>query len=136
MIVNINTYSDVSFTRTFVYRDASLVPIDLTLSVLRMHVRAKAEDATVFIALSNVDPLPAVSAMVLTDPVGGKFTITIPYKVLLRLPVGVYVHSLVRTERSALEVLAGLPAASEGTQMREEIWRGTLTHAAGPTRWV
>lgn len=128
MIVNINTFSDVSFTRTFIYRNAAGVIIDLTNSILRMHVRARAEEATVFLSLSSDDGVD--SAILLTDAVGGKFTITIPYGVLLRLPTGIYVHSLVRTIRSGF----GPPTAE--LVGREEIWRGTLTHAAGPTRWT
>ena len=117
MIVNINTYSDVAFNRTFIYEDASLEPIDLTGSTLRMHVRARAEDATVFMDLSNADG--DLSAIVIISPVAGMFRITIPYSVLLRLPAATYVHSLVRNAPGVV---------------REEIWRGTLTHAIGPTR--
>lgn len=120
MIVNISTFSDAGFVRDFAYLDASLAAIDLTGSVLRMHVRARAADATVFLALSSADG--DASLITFTDAINGKFRIVIPYTSLLRLPVGIYVHSLVRV----------LPV----TLSRDEIWRGTLTHSAGPTRWV
>jgi len=118
MLVNITTYNDAGFSRSFTYKDSSLVPIDLTNITLRMHVRARAADATVFIALSNEDG--DESNIVVTDATAGKFSVTVPYETLLRLPVGTYEHSLIATGQYGA---------------RDEVWRGTLTHLAGPTRW-
>jgi len=118
MIVNIWTYTDAGFARTFTYKDKYLDPVDLTDVVLHMHIRAKAADATVFVALSSADG--DASAIVIEDAANGKFSIAIPYATLTRLPVGEYAHSLISTD-------------IEGN--RHRVWRGTLTHAAGPTRW-
>lgn len=126
MIVNINTFSDAGFVRDFTYLNASLAAIDLTGNEFRMHVRARADEATVFLALSSADG--DVSSITFTDAINGKFRIAIPYKSLLRLPVGTYVHSLIRKVPAVIGISSGVD--------RDEIWRGTLTHSAGPTRWV
>src|SRR4051794_4856 len=118
MIVNFTTYSDSGFTQDFVYQTAAFVAISLVNIELRMHVRAHAADATVFIALSNLDG--ADSGIIVTNAALGRFTVQIPYETLTRLPVGSYEHSLIGTD--LLDV-------------RFDLWRGTLDHFAGPTRW-
>jgi hypothetical protein len=118
MIVDITTYSDAGFTRSFIYETSTFVPIDLTNKKMHMHVRAKAADATVFMALSNDEG--DASNIVVTDALNGRFTIKIPYETMTRLPTGVYEQSLIVTDYNG---------------KRDDIWRGTLTHIAGPTRW-
>jgi len=120
MIVNIDTYSDIAFDRTFLYQDSAYNAFDLTGDILRMHVRARAEDATVFISLSSDEG--DASNITILNPANGVFRIVIPNSMLLRLPVGIYVHSLIRTDEF-------------NSNIRQEIWRGTLTHYSGPTRW-
>lgn len=125
MIVNITTYSDTDFVRSFLYKTVALDPIDLTGDILRMHLRAHADDATVFVELTNIegDPLlySTASTIEMTDASIGSFRIILRYNVLVRMPVGIYTHSLIRH--------------SSTTGFREDIWRGSWTHTAGPTRW-
>lgn len=116
MIVNINTYSDADFSQSFFYKTIALSPIDLFDYPLRMMVRVNPADATTWIECSTWN-----GRIVITDHVAGAFTLTIPLSVLVNLPVGVYNHSLIQTQ----------PV----TFARKDIWRGTLTHAAGATRW-
>jgi hypothetical protein len=118
MIVNLNTYSDVDFIQKFLYKTAALTPIDLLDYPLRMMVRVNPSDVTTWIECST---WPDNGRIIITDHVGGAFTLTIPLAILSTLPVGVYNHSLIQTDRLSL--------------YRKTIWRGTLTHAAGPTRW-
>lgn len=125
MIVNINTYSDADFVQSFLYKTTALAPIDLLDYPLRMMVRINPADATTWIECST---WPDNGRIVITDHAAGAFTLTIPLTILLDLPAGVYNHSLIQTQASSLGVTAGIGA-------RKDIWRGTLTHAAGPTRW-
>jgi hypothetical protein len=114
--VNIETYSDADFVRRYVYQTIGGVPIDLGTDVLRMMVRAYAEDVTTHLDLSSI-----TSGITITDAAQGAFSLVIPMSSLVTLQPGVYTHSLIRTDSSF--------------QGRTEIWRGTLTHRIGPTRW-
>jgi hypothetical protein len=119
MIVNINTYSDADFVGAFAYQQVGGAPIDLTGMALRMMVRRHAADATALIELSTANGLIEI-----TDAPNGKFQITIPLSALSTLQAGDYEHSLIQTY-----------SASTAPLTRDDIWRGALTHAIGPTRW-
>lgn len=122
MITNINTFSDSDFVQSFFYKTAALAPIDLFDFPLRMMVRINPADATTWIECSTWN-----GRIVITDHVSGAFTLTIPISVLSTLPVGIYNHSLIQTQVSTVYAISSL--------IRKDIWRGILTHAAGPTRW-
>ncbi len=111
-ILNIETFSDADFT---VSRETD---VHVSTNLLKMHVRTRAEDETVWIEASTENGM-----LVVTPAAGNNWNIalTIPEAKLLNLPVGSYVHSCI------MESLSG--------SMRTPIWRGTLTHVAGPTRW-
>ena len=123
MIVDINTYSDSDFSQSFFYKTVALAPIDLFDYPLRMMVRINSADVTSWIECSTWN-----GRITITDHVAGAFTLTIPISVLSTLPVGVYNHSLIQTQVSSVYVVTN-------PLTRKDIWRGTLTHAAGPTRW-
>jgi len=122
MIVDINTFSDADFSQSYLYKTVALAAIDLFDYPLRMMVRINPADVTTWIECSTWN-----GRIVITDHVAGAFTLKIPINVLSTLPVGVYSHSLIQTQSSSL---SGVISGS-----RKGIWRGTLTHAAGPTRW-
>lgn len=122
MIVNINSYSDADFNQSFFYKTVALAPIDLFDFPLRMMVRVNPADATTWIECSTWN-----GRIVITDHAAGAFTLTIPISILSTLPPGVYNHSLIQTQISV--------AYKISTNIRKDIWRGTLTHLAGPTRW-
>src|SRR6266699_27518 len=122
MIVNLNTYSDSDFIQSFLYKTVGLAPINLLDYPLRMMVRVNPVDATTWIECSTWN-----GRIVITDSIGGAFTLTIPISILLTLPVGVYNHSLIQTQASS--------TSTSVSSARKDIWRGTLTHSAGPTRW-
>ena len=114
MIVNITTFSDADFIRTFSYQTISGATIDLAGSSLDMMVRARADDATVYIDLSTANG--GITIDYLTP---GAFTVRIPFDKLNKLSAGEYVHSMIR---------------QRADKIKETVWRGTLTHAIGPTR--
>jgi hypothetical protein len=114
MILNIATFSDCDFIRTFVYKTIDGVSIDLAGSSFEMMVRARADDATVYIDLSTGNGLISIDFLTL-----GTFTVHIPQPDLEKLSAGEYVHSLIRKRPD---------------KILEQVWRGTLTHAIGPTR--
>jgi hypothetical protein len=113
-IVNINVSNDSDFNRAFVYKDATLTPIDLTGASLYMRLRAKMEDATVSMELS----IPAGS-IILTDPVNGLFQILIHQVDLERLTTGAYYQSLIWLD-------------TDGS--KQELWHGSFTNNAGASR--
>lgn len=114
--INFETFSDADFVRKYSYRTIGGIPIDLGTDVLRFMVRAHPEDATVYIDRSSI-----TQGIIITDAAAGAFTLVIPMALLATLTPGVYVHSLIRTDAAY--------------QSRQDLWRGTLTHSAGPTRW-
>lgn len=117
MIVNIETYTDADFVQSFVYKTALGVPIDLGSDSLRFMIRTRAADATAHIECSSHNGL-----ITITNAALGEFTLKIPVDQLLILSPGSYVHSMIKT--------------APITFLRKDIWRGVLTHAAGPTRWT
>ena len=90
--------------------------LDLTGSVLAMMVRRSAAATEALIALKSSDASPMLAII---SAVNGAFTLRLPLASLQRMPPGVYEHSLIRTRADGI---------------KETIWRGTLTHAVGPTR--
>jgi hypothetical protein len=113
-IVNITTASDADFYRGFAYQDINGVGIDLTDSQLRMGVRKNVEDVTELLLLTT-DYGGGIS---ITDPPNGLFTVWITQEQLLNLPPDTYVHSLIR----------------DFGPLHLEMWSGTITHEAGPSR--
>ena len=112
-ICNITTTSDADFYRGFAYQQLDTTPIDLTGSKMHMGVRRFAEDVTEVMELTTEN-----GGIIITDAPNGKFTVWITQDALLRLTPGNYVHSLIR---------------DTGTLLLE-MWSGSLTHSAGPSR--
>ena len=114
-ICNIFTASDSDFYRGFAYQDASGNPIDLTGSTMRMGVRKNATDTTEVLLLTS----DYGGGIAITDPpTSGTFTVWITQAQLLDLQPDTYVHSLIRTIGP----------------LQLEMWSGTITHEAGPSR--
>jgi hypothetical protein len=61
-----------TFSRSCVYKDSGGTPIDITGCTLRMDIREYAQDASALIQLSTGN-----GRIIITDPVGGAFTLTI-----------------------------------------------------------
>jgi|SRR6185369_17595265 hypothetical protein len=112
-IVNIFTTSDADFYRGFAYQQLTGVPIDLTGNKMHMGIRKHAEDVTEFLLLTTEN-----GGIIITDALNGKFTVWIKQDQLVRLSPDSYVHSLIR---------------DTGTLLLE-MWSGSLTHEAGPSR--
>ena len=113
-IVNIITTSDADCYHGFAYQDLLGNPIDITGSTLRMGVRKNPEDVNELMLLTSDN-----GGLMITNAVGGTFTLWIKQADLLDLPPGQYVHSLIRTLVGGLQL---------------QMWSGTLTHSAGPSR--
>jgi len=118
-IVNIETYSDADFAEAFQW-EINGVLFDFTGYELVMMVRKQPEDAEVFVSLSSIDD----NGIAFTpDPDDGDklttFNIYIYRDQMAQMPPGDYAHSLILLRPDGL---------------RDDIWRGTLTHAIGPTR--
>jgi hypothetical protein len=113
-IVNITTTSDADFYRGFAYQDLNANPIDLTGSTMHMGVRKNADDATELMLLTTASG----GGIIITNATAGQFTVWITQDQLRRLAPDQYVHSLIR---------------DTGT-LQLEMWSGTLTHSAGPSR--
>jgi len=116
-IVDIATFSDADFARAFQWM-INDVPFDFTGFDLLMMVRREPEDAEVFISLSSIDDN---GILFQPDEAGNPttFNIYITREQTAAMPPGTYVHSLILLRPDGL---------------RDDIWRGTLTHAIGPTR--
>ena len=112
-IVTITTTSDADLYRGFAYQDLNANPIDLTGSKMHMGVRRLAEDVAEVLLLTSEN-----GGINIYDPPNGLFTVWITQDQLLRLAPGSYVHSLIR----------------DTGQLLLEMWSGTLTHSAGPSR--
>lgn len=114
--VEITTYSDADFSRAFQWL-INGVAFDFTGYGLMMMVRKSADDEEVFVSVSTDD-----GEITLTPDVDGKLT-TFNIQILRRqtadMAAGDYVHSLILLRPDGL---------------RDDIWRGTLTHVIGPTR--
>lgn len=116
MTLDLTTYTDSDLVESFIYQLVDGTPIDLTGYSLRMHVRKHAEDATALFECSTFNGL-----IWWNDIVGGAFTLQIPVAILVSLSPGTYTQSLIATQPVSL--------------LRRDLWRGSLIHAAGPTRW-
>lgn len=116
MIVDIETFSDTDFFQNYVYKTQAGAVISLAGFVLHMMVRHQADEATIFMEFTSAEN----GGIIITDAPNGAFSLGIPQAKLLLLPVGTYVHSLIK---------------SDPQLRRNEMWRGILVHAAGPTRW-
>jgi hypothetical protein len=113
--VNLVTYSDADFTLSHESE------IAVGSNVLRMHVRKTADDNTVWLEATTTNGMLVVET---DEEEVETIVLTIPEANLLSLPAGEYVQSLIMSSVSVL-----------GVYSRTEIWRGTLTHNVGPTRW-
>ncbi len=102
--------TNVTFAKAFQYTAADgVTPVDLTGSTLSMQVRASASD-----------PISVVPVVVtVTDPLNGRFTVSIPAASLANVQPKTYVHDLVRLRPDGV---------------KEQVWSGTMTIAAGVTR--
>lgn len=122
--VNLTTYSDADYAMTFQWTIDD-EPFDFTDHQLMMMVRHLPEDHEVFLSLeSSTDGIPADESGIdlrrtIEPGPYDKFDIIIARDDLEKIPPGTYVHSLILVRPDGL---------------REDIWRGTLTHAIGPTR--
>ena len=128
MIIDLVTYADSDFIQKYEYRTIGNVPIDLTLFGLRMIVRVNPDDAATQIDCSTLN-----GRIVITNPMEGAFTLTIPYEILSGLPPGNYVQSLIMTDIQDPTFPFGFPSLPFFS--RKNIWRGTFTHLPGPSRW-
>jgi len=116
MIANLTTTSGTDFRYTFNYLVAPAgAGIDITGCHLQMMVRANVEDETVYVSLTS----DANGGIVISNPVGGVFSVNIDRDQLDRLPDGEYVQNLTITWPDGFI---------------DEIWHGSLVHARGPTR--
>ena len=113
--IDLVTYSDADLVRSFRYQLVDHTPINITGWILRMTVRRQADDPTAEFECSTIN-----GRIWFNDATQGAFTLQIPYSILTILVPGDYQQSLIGT----------VPV----TLLRREIWRGALTHAAGPTR--
>jgi|SRR6478736_7564215 len=114
--VQLFTYSDADFSRAFQWV-INGVPFDFTDHGLMMMVRKLPDDVEVFVSLStddgDIDYLPDGTGALTT------FNIRILREQMVDMEAGDYVHSLILLRPDGL---------------REDIFRGTLTHVHGPTR--
>ena len=111
--VNITTYNDADFYRTFAWQTVEGDAIDMTGMTLEMMLRRHATDETALLRLGT-----DTGEIVLVDPVNGKFSVRIVQDELARLGLGVFDQSNIAT--------------SGASKIR--IWSGTLENNAGPTR--
>lgn len=156
-IVNIETFTECDFIQTFLYETNDLedpVPIELAGYSLRMMVRENGASATALIDCSTAN-----GRIIIDYDNIGQFILRIPFPELTVLTPGIYVHSLVAqyqdmsfNDTPGVGVGEALGGVTVGTLpsgvdtpvafgnaaipaiIRKQIWRGTLTHAAGPTR--
>ena len=118
--VQINTFSDADFSRAFQWV-INGVPFDFTDHGLLMMVRKQPDDVEVFVSVSTDDgDIIVYQTAPTTDGIPADiFKITIRREQMADMPPGDYVHSLILLRPDGL---------------REDIFRGTLTHTHGPTR--
>jgi len=119
-VININTQSDADYVKAFMLK---VMPdnyyYDFTGMTMKMMVRKRPEDAEVFVKLST----DYNDGIVLSSSDNGvtldTINITIRRDQLAKMPEGDYAHSLIMYRPDGIA---------------DDIWRGTLTHAIGPTR--
>jgi hypothetical protein len=112
-IVNITTYNDADFYRTFVWQTLAGVAIDLTGGTMEMMFRRRAADQVAVMRLAT-----DTKEIVFTNPVSGQFTVMITQYNLERLGLGEFDQSAIFNRN--------------GYKVR--VWSGTLTNNAGATR--
>lgn len=115
--VDLITWTDSDLVESFIYQTAGGEPIDLTGYSLRLMVRRFAGDATAEFECSTFN-----GRIWFNDAENGAFTLQIPVDILSILSPGSYVQSLIAT-------------APSPSLLRKDVWRGTLEHSDGPTRW-
>jgi len=112
-IVNITTYNDADFYRTFIWQTIAGVPIDLTGGVMEMMLRRHAQEEVAVMRLGS-----DTGEIVFTNPTAGQFTVRIKQLELERLVLGEFAQSNIFTRN--------------GYKVR--VWSGLFTNNAGPTR--
>jgi hypothetical protein len=112
-IVNITTYNDADFYRTFIWQTVAGLPIDLSGGSMEMMFRRRAADNVAEMRLAT-----DTGEIVFTDPVNGQFTVRISQYFLERIGLGSFDQSNIFT-RSGFKV---------------RVWSGTFTNNAGATR--
>jgi hypothetical protein len=124
-IVDINTQSDADYVKAFMVRVRNDAGADYYYNfagtTMELMVRKRPEDAEVYVELST-DPGDGI-VLNASDPLVLDYfdtiNIYITIEQLSKMPAGDYVHSLIMTRPDGI---------------KDDIWRGTLTHAIGPTR--
>jgi hypothetical protein len=111
--VNITVNNDADFYRTFRWQTTAGSPIDMTGMELEMMLRRHAKDVAAVLRLGT-----DTGEIVLTDSLGGTFTVRIGQEQLERLGLGDYDQSLIASRNSR----------------KVSVWNGLLTNNAGPTR--
>jgi hypothetical protein len=112
-IVNITTYNDADFGRTFIWKTYAGVPIDLSGGAMEMMLRKHASDQAAVLRLAT-----DTGEIVFDDPYAGKFTVRIAQAELERLGVGEFEHSNIFSKAGA----------------KTRVWSGAFTNNAGATR--
>ena len=112
-IVNITTYNDADFYRTFIWQTIDGSPIDLTGGMLEMMLRRHASDQAAVLRLGS-----DTGEVVLVDAINGQFTVRVAQDTLQRLGLGDYDQSNIFSRN--------------GFKVR--VWSGTFTNNAGATR--
>ena len=110
---DITAPNDADFSRVFQYKTLAGVPINITGAVMWMMLRRRAADLTSVMRLAT-----DTGEITLIDAVNGKWSIFIEQEQLERIGVGEYAHSLIM----------------ELNGVKQEIWSGTFTNKAGPSR--
>jgi hypothetical protein len=114
--IDLITYSDADLARSFHYQLVDGTPINITGWIFHLMVRRQADDPTVEFECTTEN-----GRVWINDAATGAFTLQIPISVLSVLIPGTYAQSLIAT----------VPVS----MLRKDIWRGSLMHSAGPTRW-
>ena len=112
-VVNITTYNDADFYRTFIWQTIVGAPIDLTGMTMEMMLRRRAADETALLRLAT-----DTGEIAFTDPTNGQFTVRIAQETLERLGLGDFDQSNIATNNT----------------FKIRVWSGVLTNNAGPTR--
>ncbi|WP_024340971.1 hypothetical protein [Bradyrhizobium japonicum] len=113
--VDLVTYSDADFSLSKTQPFANGLST-VGSNPLHMQVRTRPEDEVAWIEATTENGL-----LIVTDA-GATVTVSIPRSSLVNLPSGSYVYSIIMS-------------AFDGAQ-RLEVFRGTLSHNIGPTRWA
>jgi hypothetical protein len=111
--VNITTWTDADFHRTFVWQTLVGDPVDLTGGTMEMMLRRRAEDQAAVLRLGT-----DTGEIVFTDAINGQFTVLITQAALERLGPGDFDQSNIFTRAGS----------------KARVWSGLLISNAGPTR--